>query len=52
MLVKSIQLHVVLQQNTQNTNYGLQTCEKTSELFLYRNAFANLGSLAKVSVPV
>ena len=62
MLGKSTHLAVISQQSTQNTaNLPLQTCEKTSGLFLShdtdagfssRNNFANLGSFAKVSFSV
>ena len=62
MLGKSTHLHVIPQQSTQNTILPLQTCKnKPVDFFLlyntgvdfsYRNNFANLGSLAKVSVPV
>ena len=62
MLGNSTHLQVISQQSTQNTaNLPLQTCEKTSGLFLShdtdagfssRNNFANLGSFAKVSFPV
>ena len=62
MLGKSTHLQVIPQQSDQNTvNLPLQTCDKILWTFLLyntgvdfssRNNFANLGSFAKVSVPV
>ena len=62
MLEKSAHLPIIRQKNTQNTaTLPLQTCDKNQWTFLLydtgvdfssRNNSANLGSFAKVSVPV
>ena len=53
MLGKSTHLIVIPQQSTKNTaNLLLQTCEKKTVNFNFRNNFANLGSFAKVFIAV
>ena len=62
MVGKSTHLQVISQKRTQNAaNLPLQTCDKKQWTFLLndtgvgfnsRNNFANLGSFAKVSVPL
>ena len=57
MVGESTHLQVIPQKNTQNVaNLPLQTCDNIQWTFFVvrheRNNFANLGSFAKVSVPL